>query len=93
MSDTAGGSAECENEQARAKQHKARRGYREESIGHKVIMAHGSPAIADIGPNFLVNSKLAVGQSVPRNEIRLSKESHQMRGRGKCWRSSGPKPS
>jgi hypothetical protein len=36
--------AKCDSEQARAKQHKAGRGYREESTGHEVMIAHGTPA-------------------------------------------------
>src|SRR5258708_6038402 len=36
--------AKCESEQARAKQHKAGCGYCEESIGHEVMIAHGTPA-------------------------------------------------
>jgi hypothetical protein len=35
--------AKCDGEQARAEQHKAGCGYREESIGHEVMM-HGTPA-------------------------------------------------
>jgi hypothetical protein len=31
--------AKCASEQARAKQHKAGRGYRKESIGHEVMIA------------------------------------------------------
>ena len=46
-------SAKCESKQARAKQHKARRSYREESIGHEVIMTHSSPATPDPGSNLL----------------------------------------
>src|ERR1700730_3188272 len=85
-------SAKCESEQARAKQHKARRGYREESIGHEVIMMHRSPATPDAAPNLLKDSKSAVWQWMPRSEIRPSNAGHQVRGRGKCCRSSGPKP-
>jgi len=59
-------SAKCERKQARAKQHKACRGYREESIGHEVIMTHRSPAAPDHGPNLLKNSKSVVWQRVPR---------------------------
>jgi hypothetical protein len=33
-----------DREQPRAKQHKAGCGYREESIGHEVIITHGAPA-------------------------------------------------
>ena len=32
--------AKCDSEQARAEQHKAGRGYYEESIGHEVMIAH-----------------------------------------------------
>jgi hypothetical protein len=92
ISNTAGRSAKCESQQARAKQHQARRGYREESIGHEVIMMHRSPATPDADPNLLKDSKSAVWQWMPRNEIRPSNEGHQVRGRGKCCRSSGPKP-
>jgi hypothetical protein len=56
------GSAKCESQQARAKQHKARRGHCEESIGHEVIMTHNSPATPDAVPNLLKNSKSAVWQ-------------------------------
>src|SRR5712664_648650 len=36
--------AKCDSEQARAEQHKAGCGYCEESIGHEVMIAHGTPA-------------------------------------------------
>jgi hypothetical protein len=36
--------AKCDSEQARAEQHKAGCGYYEESIGHEVMIAHGTPA-------------------------------------------------
>src|SRR5713226_3824917 len=62
-------SAKCERKQARAKQHKACRGYGEESIGHEVIMTHRSPAAPDPGPNLLKNSKSVVWQRVPRKRF------------------------
>src|SRR5229473_4365874 len=62
-------SAKCERKQARAKQHKARRGYCKESIGHEVIMTHRSPAAPDPGPNLLKNSKSVVWQRVPRKRF------------------------
>ena len=34
--------AKCDGEQARAEQHKAGCGYREEAIGHEVTIAHGN---------------------------------------------------
>jgi len=37
--------AKCDSEQARAEQHKAGCGYCEESIGHEVMIAHGTPAV------------------------------------------------
>jgi hypothetical protein len=85
-------SAKRESEQAGAKQQEARRGYREEAIGHEIIMTHCSPAVPDAGPNLLKNSKSACWQKVQHHQIRPLKESHHMRGRGKCWRSSGPEP-
>src|SRR5258705_7085454 len=36
--------AKCDSEQAGAEQHKAGCGYCEESIGHEVMIAHGTPA-------------------------------------------------
>ena len=41
--------AKCDSEQARAEQHKAGCGYREESIGHEVMIAHGTPAARSAG--------------------------------------------
>jgi hypothetical protein len=55
-------SAKCKNDQARAKQHKACSGYREESIGHEVIMTHSSPTAPNADPNLLKNSKSAAWQ-------------------------------
>jgi hypothetical protein len=77
MSDAAwDGSAKRESEQARAKQHKARRGYREEAIGHEVIMMHGSPAALDAGPNLLRNSKSAFWRNAPRHQALERKPSN-----------------
>lgn len=45
------GLAERKSEQARAQQHKAGRSQREESVGYKVMIAHGTPATHDIRPN------------------------------------------
>jgi hypothetical protein len=64
MTDIVGRSAKRESEQARAKQHKARRGYREESIGHEIMMTHGAPAAPgvgpapDVGPNLFKNLEI-----------------------------------
>jgi hypothetical protein len=40
--------AKCDSEQARAKQHKAGCGYREESIGYEIMITHGSPAAREL---------------------------------------------
>jgi hypothetical protein len=79
-------SAKRESKQARAKQHKAGCGYREEAVGHEVMITHSVPAVPDAGPNLLKISKSAVWQKVLRREIRPSNESPQMRGREKCRR-------
>jgi hypothetical protein len=36
--------AKCDSEQARAKQHEAGSGYREESVSHEIMFMHGAPA-------------------------------------------------
>jgi hypothetical protein len=36
----------CDSEQARAEQHEARHGYREEPIGYEVMFAHGRAPLA-----------------------------------------------
>jgi uncharacterized low-complexity protein len=38
--------AKCDSEQARAEQHKAGYGYCEESVGHEVMITHGTPRSA-----------------------------------------------
>jgi hypothetical protein len=54
------------------------------------MITHGAPAALDAGPNLLKISKSAFWQKGAVGEIRPLKESYQTRGRGKCWRSSGP---
>ena len=44
---------ESESEQARAQQHKARRGYRQKSIRHEIMIAHNTPANPKARPNLL----------------------------------------
>jgi hypothetical protein len=44
------GLAECDSEQARAKQHKAGCDDCQESIGHEVMIAHGTPAALVLRP-------------------------------------------
>jgi hypothetical protein len=51
--------AECESEQARAKQQDAGCGYREKSAGHEVMMMHGTPSTPEAGPNLLNISESA----------------------------------
>jgi hypothetical protein len=38
------GLTKCDSEQARAKQHEARSGYREKSVSHIIMFMHGAPA-------------------------------------------------
>jgi hypothetical protein len=45
--------AQGEREQARAKQHKAGCGYREESFSYEIFITHDAPADRDTGPNLL----------------------------------------
>ena len=47
----AAGSAEGDRYQARAQQHEAGRGEREESVGHEVMFTHDAPSIRNAGPN------------------------------------------
>ena len=44
------GLAKCDSEQARAKQHKAGCDYCQESIGHEIMIAHGTPAALVLRP-------------------------------------------
>jgi hypothetical protein len=71
-----GGLAESEREQARAKQHEAGCGYREESFGDKIVVTHDAPADRDAGPNLLKLSESFLLQHRPRTIafISVSKE-------------------
>ena len=43
--------AERESQQARAQQHEAGRGQREESVRDQIVIAHVTPATSDARPN------------------------------------------
>jgi hypothetical protein len=60
------GLAKRHSEQARAKQHKAGCGYREESFGYEIIVTHDAPADRDAGPNLLKLSESLFLQNRPR---------------------------
>jgi hypothetical protein len=60
------GLAESDSEQARAKQHKAGCGYREESFGYEIFVTHDAPADSDAGPNLLKLSESLFLQKRPR---------------------------
>jgi hypothetical protein len=60
------GLAERDREQARAKQHKAGCGYREEAFGDKIIVTHDAPADCNAGPNLLKLSESFFLQHRPR---------------------------
>jgi hypothetical protein len=68
--------AESEREQARAKQHQAGCGYREESFGYEIFVTHDAPADRDAGPNLLKLSESFLLQHRPRTIalISVSKE-------------------
>jgi hypothetical protein len=70
------GLAESEREQARAKQHEAGCGYREESFGYEIVVTHDAPADRDVGPNLLKLSESFPLQHRPRTIalIGVSKE-------------------
>ena len=51
--------AERESEQARAQQHEAGRGQREESVGDQIVIAHDTPATSDALPSSLKLSEQA----------------------------------
>jgi hypothetical protein len=60
------GLAESDGEQARAKQHEAGCGYREEALGHEIVVKHDAPAERDAGPNLLKLSESFFLQHRPR---------------------------
>src|SRR3954451_4298774 len=60
------GLAESEGEQARAKQHQACCGYREESFGYEIIVTHDAPVDRNAGPNLLKLSESFPLQDRPR---------------------------
>jgi hypothetical protein len=60
------GLAKRDSEQARAKQHKAGCGYREESFGYEIFVTHDAPAERDAGPNLLKLSESFFLQHRPR---------------------------
>jgi hypothetical protein len=66
------GSAECEGEQARAKQHEACCGYCEESFGYEIVVTHDAPADRDVGPNLLKLSESFALQHRPRTIALIS---------------------
>jgi hypothetical protein len=66
------GSAECEREQARAKQHQAGCGYREELFGYEIVVTHDAPADRDVGPNLLKLSESFPLQQRPRTIALIS---------------------
>jgi hypothetical protein len=66
------GLAESEREQARAKQHEACCGYREESFGYQIIVTHDAPADRDAGPNLLKLSESFLLQHRPRTIALIS---------------------
>jgi hypothetical protein len=81
------GLAERESQQARAQQHKAGCGQREESVGNKVVITHDTPATLDAHPNLLKLSESAFFErGVGFAEVRPSSDSPQMRGQEKCRR-------
>jgi hypothetical protein len=43
----------CDNDQDRAQQQKAGHNYRQESIGHEVMITHGAPAAIDAASEFI----------------------------------------
>jgi hypothetical protein len=66
------GLAESEREQARAKQHEAGCGYREESLGYEIFVTHDAPADRDAGPNLLKLSESFLLQHRPRTIALIS---------------------
>jgi hypothetical protein len=60
------GLAKRHSEQARAKQHKAGCGYREEAFGYEIIVTHDAPADRNAGPNLLKLSESFLLQHRPR---------------------------
>ncbi|MHB8268493.1 MAG: hypothetical protein ACYDD8_08490 [Bradyrhizobium sp.] len=66
------GSAEREREQARAKQHQAGCGYREELFGYEIVVTHDAPADRDVGPNLLKLSESFPLQHRPRTIALIS---------------------
>jgi hypothetical protein len=57
---------EGESQQARAQQHKAGCGQREESVGDQIVIAHDTPATLDARPNLLKLSEHASWKEVMR---------------------------
>jgi hypothetical protein len=58
--------AERESQQARAQQHEAGRGQREESVRDQIVIAHVTPAMWDARPNLLRLSEQASWKEVMR---------------------------
>jgi hypothetical protein len=84
---------ECDREQARAKQHETGCGQREESVGHEVMITHGTPAAYDAccsqcWSEFIKDFGigLCARRIAAAAEIRPSSESLQMRGQEKSRR-------
>jgi hypothetical protein len=76
--------AECESEQAGIQQHEAGRSWREESVGHEVMITHRTPAATDAGPNLLKISESAFCGGVASGAIRSRGQvsPRTMRGEG-----------
>jgi hypothetical protein len=66
----------CDNDQDRAQQQKAGHNYRQESIGHEVMITHGAPAaidaasdIKDFGIGLFVGLFVGAEQSILINQV------------------------